>query len=49
MLRYTNANWPTYVQAEAGTELTLSTSPTTAEGQKVLAMAKGVIQRYLKT
>ena len=34
-------------QAEADAELTLSASPTTAVGQKVLALAKGVSEEIL--
>ena len=46
-LPYTNRIWPGLTefgppmwQAEADTELTLSASPTTAVGQKALALAK---------
>ena len=45
-----NAFWPGLTpfgppmwQAEADTELTLSASPTTAVGQKALALAKGTL------
>ena len=47
MLPWSNAFWPGLTpfgppmwQAEADTELTLSASPTTAVGQKALALAK---------